>query len=80
MVSNISFGSFVPTGMNGLPQNVLFNFRLDFRKSDFIIYLPSVISERFCQMVSTHYFYFDSNVPRYKRNAKKAILFSFVKF
>ena len=23
---------FVPTGMNGLPQNVLLNFRLEFRK------------------------------------------------
>lgn len=71
---------FVPTGMNGLPQNVLFNFRLDFRKSDLTIYLLTVISESFCQMVSTHYFYFDSDVLRCKRNVKKAVVFSFVKF
>ena len=44
---------FVPTGMNGLPQNVLLNFRLEFPKSDLTIYLPSGISEIFCQMVST---------------------------
>ena len=42
----------VPTGMNRLPQNVLFNFRLEFPKSDLTIYLPSGISEIFCQMVS----------------------------
>ena len=39
--------------MKGLPQNVLLNFRLEFPKSDFTIYLPSGISEIFCQMVST---------------------------
>ena len=44
---------FAPTGMKGLPQNVLLNFRLEFPKSDFTIYLPSGISEIFCQMVST---------------------------
>ena len=44
---------FVPTGMKGLPQNVLLNFRLEFPKSDLTIYLPSGISEIFCQMVST---------------------------
>ena len=44
---------FVPTGMKGLPQNVLLNFRLEFPKSDPTIYLPSRISEIFRQMVST---------------------------
>ena len=44
---------FLPTGMKGLPQNVLLNFRLEFPKSDLTIYLPSGISEIFCQMVST---------------------------
>ena len=44
---------FVPTGMKGLPQNVLLNFRLEFPKSDLTIYLPPGISEIFCQMVST---------------------------
>ena len=46
---------FVPTGMKGLPQNVLLNFRLEFPKSDLTIYnyLPSGISEIFFQMVST---------------------------
>ena len=44
---------FVPTGMKGLPQNVLLNFRLEFPKSDLTIYLPSGIFEIFCQMVST---------------------------
>ena len=44
---------FVPTGMNGLPQNVLLNFRLEFPKSDLTIYHPSGSSEIFCQMVST---------------------------
>ena len=44
---------FVPTGMKGLPQNVLLNFRLEFPKSDLTIYLPSGISEIFCRMVST---------------------------
>ena len=39
--------------MNGLPQNVLLKFRLEFPKSDLTIYLPSGISEIFCQMVST---------------------------
>ena len=53
MVSNIPFGLQVRTGMNGLPQNVLLNFRLEFPKSDLTIYLPSGISEIFCQMVST---------------------------
>ena len=44
---------FVPTGMNGLPQNVLLNFRLEFPKSDLtiLIYPPSGISEIFFQMV-----------------------------
>ena len=32
---------FIPTGMKGLPQNVLLNFRLEFPKSDLTIYLPS---------------------------------------
>ena len=49
---------FVPTGMKGLPQNVLLNFRLEFPKSDLTIYLPSGISEIFCQMVSTPYLSF----------------------
>ena len=44
---------FVPTRINGPPQNVLLNFRLEFPKSDLTIYLPSGISEIFCQMVST---------------------------
>ena len=44
---------FIPIGMNGPPQNVLLNFRLEFPKSDFNIYLPSGIFEIFCQMVST---------------------------
>ena len=44
---------FVPTGMKGLPQNVLLNFRLEFPKRGLTIYLPSGISEVFCQMVST---------------------------
>ena len=52
MVSIIPFG-FVPTGMNGRPQNVLLNFRFEFPKSDLSIYHPSGISEIFCQMVST---------------------------
>ena len=39
--------------MKGLPQNVLLNFRLEIPKSDLTIYLPSGISEIFCQMVST---------------------------
>ena len=43
---------FVRTGMKGLPQNVLLNFRLEFPKSDLTIYIPSGISEIFCQMVS----------------------------
>ena len=43
---------FVPTGMKGLPQNVLLNFRLEFPKSDLTIYLPSGLSEIFRQMVS----------------------------
>ena len=43
----------VPTGMKGLPQNVLLNFRLEFPKSDLTIYLPSGISEILFQMVST---------------------------
>ena len=41
---------FISTGMNGLPQNVLLNFRLEFPKSDLTVYL---LSEIFCQMVST---------------------------
>ena len=44
---------FVPTRINGLPQNVLLNFRLEFPKSNLTIYLPSVNSEIFCQTVST---------------------------
>ena len=44
---------FVPTAINGLPQNLLLNFRLEFLKSDLTIYHPSGISEIFCQMVST---------------------------
>ena len=44
---------FLPTGMKGLPQNVILNFRLEFLKSDLTIYLPSGISKIFCQMVST---------------------------
>ena len=45
----------VPTGMKGLPQNVLLNFRLEFPKSYLTrIYLPSGISEIFFWMVSTH--------------------------
>ena len=44
---------FVPTEMNGLPQNVLLNFWLGFPKSDVTIYHPSGISEILCQMVST---------------------------
>ena len=39
--------------MNGLPQNVLLNFRLEFPKSDLTIYLPFWISEISYQMVST---------------------------
>ena len=39
--------------MNGLPQNVLLNFRLEFSKIEFTIYLPSGISEIFCQMVNS---------------------------
>ena len=39
--------------MNGLPQNVLLNFRLEFPKSDLTIYLTSGISEIFYQVVST---------------------------
>ena len=39
--------------MKGLPQNVLLNFQLESPKSDLTIYLPSGISEIFCQMVST---------------------------
>ena len=41
------------TGMNGLPQNVLLNFRLEFPKTDLTIYLPYGISEILCQMVRT---------------------------
>ena len=41
---------FVSTGMDGLRQNVLLNFRLEFPKSDLTVYLPSQI---FCQMAST---------------------------
>ena len=39
--------------MNGLPQNVLLNFRLEFPIGDLTIYLPSGTSEIFCQMVRT---------------------------
>ena len=44
---------YVPSGMNGPPQNVHLNFWLEFLKSDLTIYLPSRILEIFCQMVST---------------------------
>ena len=54
---------FVPTGMNGLPQNVFLNFRLEFPKSDLTIYLPSRISEIFCQMVSTLYYCVITQIP-----------------
>ena len=37
--------------MNGLPQNELLNFRFEFPKGDLTIYLPSGVSEIFCQMV-----------------------------
>ena len=47
---------FVRTGMKGLPQNALLNFRLEFPKSDLTIYLPSGISEIFCQMVRYQFF------------------------
>ena len=46
MVSNL-FVWIVLTGMNGLTQNVLLNFRLRFPKTDLTIYLPSGISEIF---------------------------------
>ena len=59
---------FVPTGMNGLPQNVLLNFRLEFPKSDLTIYLPSGISDIFCQMVSTHGNYFFPSIPRNQKS------------
>ena len=40
--------------MKGLPQNVLLNFRLELKVgSDLTMYLPSGISEIFCQMVNT---------------------------
>ena len=57
---------FLPTGMNGLTQNVLLNFRLEFPKSNlpFTIYLSSGISEIFCQMVSTKGNYFFPSIPR----------------
>ena len=48
---------FVPTGMKGLPQNVLLNFRLEIPKSDLTIYLLSGISEIFRQTVSTPCFF-----------------------
>ena len=54
---------FVPTGMNGLPQNVLLNFRLEFLKSDLTNYLPSGISEIFFQMVSTQE---DTTLPHFQ--------------
>ena len=44
---------FTPTGMKGLPQNLLLIFRSEFLKSGLTIYLPFGISEIFCQMVST---------------------------
>ena len=68
MVSNIPFGSYQPEWKDYLKkyslsirqkrlilrlQKVLLNFRLEFPKSDLTIYLPSGISEIFCQMVST---------------------------
>ena len=39
--------------MKKLPHNVLLNFRLEFPNSNLTIYLPSGISDIFCQMVST---------------------------
>ena len=51
---------FVPTEMNGLSQNALLNFRLEFLKSDLTIYLPTGISVIFCQMVRTPRQYFQS--------------------
>ena len=54
---------FVRTGMKGLPQNVLLNFRLEFPKSDLTICLRSGISEIFFQMVSTPGALLDSEVP-----------------
>ena len=51
---------FVPTEMNGLSQNALLNFRLEFLKSDLTIYLPSGISVIFSQMVRTPRQYFQS--------------------
>ena len=44
---------FVPTGMRGLPQNLLLNFRLEFPKCDLNIYVPSRPFEILCQMLST---------------------------
>ena len=57
---------FVPTGMKGLPQNVLLNFRLEFPKSELTIYLPTGISEIFFQMVSTPHVLLNSEVPMYR--------------
>ena len=47
---------FLPTGMRALPQNILLNFRLELKVGSDLkltMYLPSGISEIFCQMVST---------------------------
>ena len=57
---------FISTGMNGLPQNALLNFRLEFPKSDLTVYLPSGISVIFCQMAST---------PVIQRSDQSATLF-----
>ena len=53
MVSNIPFGSYQPELKDYLKTYVLLDFRLEFPKSDLTIYLPSGISEIFCQMVSS---------------------------
>ena len=67
---------FVTTGMKGLPQNVLLNFRLEFPKSDLTIYLPSGISEIFRQMVSTPSLPFSHawNICILEKQATKVIL------
>ena len=43
---------FIPTGMKGLPQNVLLNFRLEIPKNNLTIYLPSGIFGMFGLVVS----------------------------
>ena len=61
---------FVPTGMKGLPQNVLLNFWLEFPKGDLTIYFPSGIPDIFCQMVSTHGNYFSLRFLESKNPSK----------